>query len=118
MVWVTRTARGGEVVLSQCLQGKLSEEQLRKDRSRQLEKGEPACNVMRDVLFGPKNQSRVDGMLRFPHTGSMDSSYTVSLAYTPKRVFFEPPMSFVRKAMSVINYDEHMDRSQATDQHG
>ena len=80
---------GGEVVLSQCLHGQLSEEELRKDRSRQLNKGEPAFNAMRDVLFSPKNLARVDGVLRFRHTGSIESYHSVSLAYTPKRVFFE-----------------------------
>ena len=27
-------------------------------------------------------------------------------------------MFFVRKAMSIIDFDEHMDRPQATDEHG
>ena len=80
---------GGKAVLSQCLHGKLSEEQLRKDSGRHLKMGEPAFVALRDLVFGKKNLTRIDGVLSFRHTGSIENYHSVSLAYTPKRVYFE-----------------------------
>ena len=82
-------ADGGTAVLSQCRHGKLTEEQLRKDRARQLTMGEPAFVALRDVVLGKKTLTRVDGVLRFRHTGSIENYHSTSLAYTPKRVAFE-----------------------------
>ena len=93
---------GGEAVLSQYLHGKLSAEEQRKT-ARQLKKGEPAFVAMRDLVLGKKNLARVDGVLRYRHTGSIENYHSMSLSYTPKRVYYEQVCLFADfKCLSAI----------------
>ena len=50
---------------------------------RQLKMGEPAFVALSDVELGRKTLARVDGVLWFRHTGSIELFHSVSLAYTP-----------------------------------
>ena len=80
---------GGETLLSQCQHDELSEEQLAEDAKRLLAKDDPAHCALRRVVFSEKTRKRVDGVLRFRHTGSLESYHSTTLGYTPKRVYFE-----------------------------
>ena len=81
---------GSADVLSLCLHGELSDEQLRKDRSRQLKLDEQGLRRSAGV-FSQKNMTRIDGVLSFRHPRSIkkENDHSVSLGYTPKRVYFE-----------------------------
>ena len=80
---------GGTSLLSECLHKELSAEQLAEDANRQLKEGGPAHAALRNVVFSDKTMRRADGVLRFRHTSSLESYHSTTLAYTPKRVFYE-----------------------------
>ena len=80
---------GGEALLTECAHEELSEEQLAEDAKRQLVKDSPAHAALRKVVFSEKTKRRVDGVLLFRHTGGLECYHSTTLAYTPKRVYFE-----------------------------
>ena len=80
---------GGETLLVECQHAALTAEQLANDAKRLLKKDDPAHCARRRVIFSTKTMKRVDGVLRFRHTGALESYHSTSLGYTPKRVYFE-----------------------------
>ncbi|KAF0307837.1 hypothetical protein FJT64_020852 [Amphibalanus amphitrite] len=67
--------------------------------------GSPAHSAMKQVILGAKLRQKIPFIARYRHTGLVESFHSLSLVYTPKHVFFWPPMFASRKRMAVIDFN-------------